>query len=95
MGTYTSFWQHHTDKKLTQVRVTPFGWDDHAYFVREEAKPSAKKFKVVEEKRIAGDEGSKQVVEAFFSFRAQVALSADQPHYLRRRLAAPGFAVRC
>lgn len=79
MTTYTSFWTHpdlpHAEARgrtprLVQVRVTPHGYDDHAYLAREQSRSLLdKKFKVVEELRIPGDDGAREVVRLFLEYR--------------------------
>jgi hypothetical protein len=84
MTTYTSFWARpardmtaphrspgDTADGVLQLRVTPHGYDGHAYFVLEQARSmSDKKFKTIEEQRLPGDEGAREVVRRFLAFRA-------------------------
>ena len=82
MGSYKSFWHHESAGTLMQVRITPYGWDDKAYFVQEIGKLNGKAFKKVKEisfkNTVEGESGAKQVVELFLNLRKQLKNEATE-----------------
>lgn len=84
MSVFTGYWQEKTKKvsggkatgKMTVIRLTPYGWDAHSYLMRQEAEPSSRKFKTVEELKFPGDDGAKAAILHYLSTRAALAETA-------------------
>lgn len=50
---------------LLKLQLTPFGWDDAAYFVIQKAAHGDNRFQTVIEQRILGDDGAHQVIRNY------------------------------
>ncbi len=80
MGNYSSFWLSHPaglfkkkSRHVVRIRILLIGLGTHSYFVREEAPINAKKYKIVEEFRIEGNDGAREVIQKFLSARTALA----------------------
>ena len=73
MADYVGVWQEKHSGTLIVLSLAPFGWNDLAYFTREEASSAAsKKFTKKEDLQFPGEEGHKEAIKHYLNLRDQL-----------------------